>query len=53
VVDNTIKRQNEHYCSLYFDDDEDELGNLPAREVPIRLITVVPSLYGQDTSGYL
>ena len=42
VVDNTLRRNGEPYCSLHFDDDEDIMGTLPAREVPVRFITMLP-----------
>jgi hypothetical protein len=43
VVDNTIRKDGEHFLKLYFDDDEDDTGVLPGREVACKHVTVLPS----------
>ena len=49
VVDNSIRVEGEHRCRVYFDDDEDDGGQLVAREVPCRFLTHVPALFGKGT----
>lgn len=47
VLENTRKdHEGNLCCSLAFEEDEDEHGNITPKDVPLRFITIVPAIYG-------